>query len=507
MTGFILLDVAIGVIFSLLVYSLIASALQEAISSCLNWRGAMLRVGIRGLLETSLADAVFEHPSIKALRAPGGWTSIISGNKRPPSSIPPSTFARSVIETLIREYDDLKKKQSSADIALNEIRERVQTLQISDKLKDRLKDHVANAATAEAALKEVPAALDRIEARIDALGLDVAETTKLKSIVERVRDGAASLRSTVPDALKSVQDGIAAADLDDRIRAALTGAADHVGEALEAARAELVRNVESLERDLAKSFEHAMDRVIGWYIRRTKFVLFLLGMAMAGATNFNLLGYTKMLVENEALRERMVARAELVAKTGMLGGREISDVGYDAGAIWLHLKKDSEAATQADIERITQNRALGELATAAADSGEKDGMITIEEANAAYEKAWLKVADYDENNDRILDAEESAAAAKASLIDLRREVVEGLKIANSELADQGVPLGWKCTDQKNFFKCIGANLTLAALLSWVIIGLGCTLGGQFWYDMLTNLLKVRAAGAGVKSEDEKPKTA
>ena len=46
MTGLVYLDIAIGVIFLVLVFSLFAGAIQEAISAIFNLRAKSLREGI-----------------------------------------------------------------------------------------------------------------------------------------------------------------------------------------------------------------------------------------------------------------------------------------------------------------------------------------------------------------------------------------------------------------------------------------------------------------------------
>ena len=308
MTGSILTDLAIGVLFSLLVYSLIASALCEALAGWLNWRGRLLRAGIEGLLQAPLAERVFQHGLLRGLQGPGGGSDSITGERRFPSNIPAATFARAVIETLVRELADLKARPASAKTPLAAMKTTIDGLAVDDGLKRRLTAHVT----------------------------DPTETA------------------------------------------------------------------DALERDLATHFSNAMDRVTGWYVRRTKFALFLLGTAMAGMTNFNLFVYARALSDNEALRARVVAQAELAAE--------------------MDLPNDGSAA--------------------------------------------------------------SAVALNA-------------------LDGSAMPFGWDCSGASGLGACVVDQVSLAALLSWIVIGLGCTLGGQFWFDLLKNTLKVRAAAAGVRTDAER----
>jgi hypothetical protein len=68
MFGSTILDVAVGLIFTFLTVSLIASALTEAVSSVLGWRSRTLLAGIKDLLNdeqfSNLARKLYEHASI-----------------------------------------------------------------------------------------------------------------------------------------------------------------------------------------------------------------------------------------------------------------------------------------------------------------------------------------------------------------------------------------------------------------------------------------------------------
>jgi len=52
-------------------------------------------------------------------------------------------------------------------------------------------------------------------------------------------------------------------------------------------------------------------------------------------------------------------------------------------------------------------------------------------------------------------------------------------------------------------QCIKQSWDWQAFVSWLLIGFGCTFGGQFWFDILRNLLKVRTASAGLNSDMKK----
>jgi hypothetical protein len=98
MSGFGVIDIAIGLIFVYLLLALICTAVNEFIAGMLGRRAANLKVGIQKLLESnatmrgpdSLIEKFYNHPLIKSLNE----------DDRHPSYIPPKTFALALIDLL-----------------------------------------------------------------------------------------------------------------------------------------------------------------------------------------------------------------------------------------------------------------------------------------------------------------------------------------------------------------------------------------------------------------------
>lgn len=89
MFGLTVLDVAIGLIFIYLIFSLICTAVREMLASMTNARMRNLAQGIKNLLGTK-ADDFYSHGLIKSLYEKG----------RKPSYIPQATFALATVEVL-----------------------------------------------------------------------------------------------------------------------------------------------------------------------------------------------------------------------------------------------------------------------------------------------------------------------------------------------------------------------------------------------------------------------
>jgi hypothetical protein len=85
--------------------------------------------------------------------------------------------------------------------------------------------------------------------------------------------------------------------------------------------------VDALERE----FNEAMDRVSGWYLRRTKIMLFLIGLFLAVGANVDILRYADRMVAEAAARERAATFAQILgedearARIGALIDRPVAD--------------------------------------------------------------------------------------------------------------------------------------------------------------------------------------
>jgi hypothetical protein len=103
------IDVAIGLVFTYFLFSMLCSGIAELISRWLSRRGKLLKDAITGLLQ-SKADDFWAHPLVQPLGTPHGPTlkpgapSGVQGaapsSTALPSYISASTFARTVIAFL-----------------------------------------------------------------------------------------------------------------------------------------------------------------------------------------------------------------------------------------------------------------------------------------------------------------------------------------------------------------------------------------------------------------------
>jgi hypothetical protein len=97
MVSFSNLDIAIGLIFVILMISLICTAINEWIAQLFALRAGTLRNGIKQILEDPLARRFYDHQLIMSLRHQGNFDKLMRRGGDP-SYIPPSRFAATLVD-------------------------------------------------------------------------------------------------------------------------------------------------------------------------------------------------------------------------------------------------------------------------------------------------------------------------------------------------------------------------------------------------------------------------
>ncbi len=353
MTGLVYLDISIGVIFLILVFSLFAGAIQEAVAAIFNLRAKTLRAGILRMIgDTKEFRKFWNTPLIDSLKGPGTWTSRAfdpsstadndTPDQRNPSQIPTNLFTKSVLHHLREE------------------------------------------------LKVAPNDLGRL--------------------VERIREEAA---------------GDKPGELVRRVAAVIEG---------------VESQTDAIEAAIGAWYEATRDRFAGWYVRRTQWVLFVIGLVLAIITNTDPIRYGQELRENDALRKQVVVMAEEVAALDDLED-VLKHVGVAGGPATNENTADDE-----QLEAIRQNLAkrLSELSAGLENIGSSAGW------SHCGDSAWVECF---------------------------------LRTANP------FDTGYREQLKRN------------PLLGWFLLALAVMLGAQFWLDTLRKFVSIRSAGAGLLGQD------
>ena len=234
------------------------------------------------------------------------------------------------------------------------------------------------------------------------------------------------------------------------VPAATTANADWISKVTNPRLAQLLRvafrtsdnDPEKARTFLEQWFDGQMERVSGWYKRRTQAILLLIGFGCALILNVDAIAITQHLYRNDALRQLIVARAQ------------------------------STPRTQTAIPN----------APPPAPQKVLDPAVVTSNGSTASNIAGKTLA----------------AVAGDPAFNAPRETLE-------ELGGYGFPIGWtwhgstpvprpQCAlhGQLGDDCSIGPGASLLMLLGWIITAFGISLGAPFWFDLLDKFIMVRS---------------
>lgn len=123
---------------------------------------------------------------------------------------------------------------------------------------------------------------------------------------------------TLLDTVSPPADEVTSRDIVARARAGLAGPAvpERIKTLLEDALDEAGGRRDRLRAEIERSFDEAMDRVSGWYKRRTQIILLVIALVIVGATNADSFVLAERLWKDDALRAVVVAKATETTRDG-----------------------------------------------------------------------------------------------------------------------------------------------------------------------------------------------
>jgi hypothetical protein len=283
MTGLVVLDVFISLIFIFLLYSLFATTIVESVTSSFGSRGKNLLAGIDRMLSddgstnrfnytflnlfiafrgNKFTEAFYKHPSIKFLAQKG----LVSLATSRPSYIAPERFSAAMIDLLRSgDYDD-EGENISASLGiiprfdLKELQGRIDQLESDISQLDAKKD------------------LFEFEAFSEELAYLKGDLQKKAN-----RSSAEILRPFTIDKETNYQ--------------------------LKSLWYDAANDIDKFKALIEKWYNEQMDRIVGWYKRKVTFLTFLIGLGLAITFKVDTIQIASDLSKNEDMRAMFVAGA------------------------------------------------------------------------------------------------------------------------------------------------------------------------------------------------------
>ncbi|MDB5532748.1 MAG: hypothetical protein JWO28_1063 [Hyphomicrobiales bacterium] len=482
MLGSGILDTVIGLIFVFLLVSMLVTISNELIAAVFRSRAKWLRFGIERLLGTGWAKDVYAHPLIE------GTTKSEGG--RGPSYIPSRSFAN-VLMALLHDstgVQDIKRKlQSALDTAST----------ASNPTVDTLKAQVAT----------VAGSLRSSEKQSDLAMLGAAIKNDLAALGE-----ARTTPYTVADAQKDIQrfiDGMPAR----YVRQMIEGLPDvRMRKTLLALYDDAQNDVEKFKENVETWFNNAMDRVNGWYKRRSQWVVAVLAVLAAVSMNVDAVLIVRHLQSYPGAREALVAQATAFAdhppasasSTAAAPKADPGTPSVTSGDSYTGVLRFKEAAATNGSVTLTSDTPGVILKTK-----------TIGVTPADRQVPFTVDTDFSEKPVKATISAEGAAKGSAQL-DIQPSLPAQFTAVQARLTDLGLPIGWVPVASPSQAQIKngqviphGCSAILDRLsqhaLGWLITALAATLGAPFWFDTLNRVISIRSAGKAPEEEPKPPK--
>jgi hypothetical protein len=515
----LVLDIALGLIFIYLILSLLASEIQELIATLLQWRAEHLKRSIEILLSGNIesdptqqrvaeaqqfADELYRSPLVKALNQEAKGqialvfrhlnhslgdlyrtitrTRNVFGNQRSgPSYMPSETFAVALLQKLDIEFlsqklseqtmsefveDKLALVESILESLRNSIGDDVLLESEFDGLKRSLNqiatDFIQRRVTLSASFDR---AIDQLGRFIDNTETALVEDDHCKEIIRRrlpyLKQAIVlrKLEPTIAEAISFILDPKNRASLSpqlaqivDSISQGSSGLPQELKLNLVALAKQAQTKVDSLDqgvlqlqKEVEDWFNRSMERASGVYRRNSKGIAILIGIAIAAATNADTFHIVSRLSKDSILRASISQAAEQV------------------------------------VTQTTQSAVSPTFAP------------TPPETEANPDTAAPAI-------DPTLDSQ----ALSPQTAELQTSLQSVRDAVNITLEGLPIPIGWDEVnrEQQQLEGAAWRVPMLRQILGWFVTGVALSMGANFWYQLLSKVIRVRNTGTAKGSSSE-----
>jgi hypothetical protein len=428
-----ILDVVIGMVFIFLLLSLICSAVNEIIEAKLKNRAGDLERGIKELLNdpsgAGLTEKIYQHPLISSLYR-GKYVGGESGKKGKKAKasdqpdLPSYIPARNFALALMDII--LPPQQGSADGA-----------------KQASRSGAAGATTASATAP--------------------AGTTP-----------------AVPHSVQSLRNAIDTSPLlqaNDTVRKGLLTLVDAAGD--DAAKAR--QNIEAW-------FNSSMDRVSGWYKRRSQVIVLVLGFLITVAVNADAIAIATSLSHDKAMRDSLVVAAQEYAKANA-SPSPTPTASPTASPTPTPSPNTTPSPKALPSTSVQPSPAAGSsVAPPGLPSPTASTSPNALASPTASPSPTLAACKKDENSPVCLACKKDENSPEC-------RVAKNLE----QIQSLGLPLGWNERTTPHDF--LGF---LLKLLGWLLTAAAISLGAPFWFDMLNKFIVIRSTVKPREKSHEEP---
>ena len=479
MFGSGVLDTVIGLIFVFLLVSMLVTIANEIIASALLSRAKWLRFGIDRLLGSEWARQLYAHPLIESTSKSGAAA---AQGRDGPSYIPSRSFANVLMEIVRHNTAGMARCKAA--------------------LQSLIDAASAPDATVESLAKQVAAAVAELRS-LGPLGQAIAQ-----DLARRHAAASGSATYTVADAQADIVrfiDAISSGYVrqmieefpDQRLRKLLLTLFD-----------DAKNDVDKFKENIEAWFNNGMDRVNGWYKRKSQWVVAGLALGIAVLMNVDAILIFKHLQANPGAREAMVNQARAYTEAR---------------------QREEAAPTSANAGTVTGGDRTSGAIPLPAGAGFKDGTqvrITSSDATVRILTPVVTVGPETRSVEFKADTEFIDKPATASIsartggkpiegavfqLELKPSLPAQFRSLQANAYALAIPIGWVATGTSQevrngqILPTSGGEYRdrfLQHVLGWLLTALAATLGAPFWFDTLNRIISIRSSG---KAPEERPR--
>lgn len=481
-------DIAIGLIFIYLVYSLLATAINEFVAMIFAYRHRMLEKGIEQMLDGKNYSYYWWDKALNIIRWVFTYPSIQKKFKEGVTRVNPG---------LLADQDPTKAKAEMPEVKLS-----FRQFLSNKKINIAAPQDKAGTVPGKALINIPDAYISRAKlnkkAHLFAANITDHPLYRRKSEQSILFKKPAYLEAaTFVDILMDViggnksQTGNSPVSTDDVKKFISEGLNDNPD----------LKNIlnlylEKAEDDIKKFrillenwYDDTMARVSGWYKRQVTKILFVIGMILAMAFKVSTIDVVRKLSEDKDARQAMVQNAADYVRTHNISTpAKGGDTSASAAA-------DSTASTQAHAKESAAGKDQKD-STAAAFNEARDKLNNIKQLyseSVAQSDSLLGFGwgDYMSADDRLKLKAASEQYAKDTAA-FHKDSTAYLKARGKAPAHTG-PRGPGTLD-KTLYILVETVRTPRNLIGFLLTALAISLGAPFWFDLLNKFVNVRAGG-------------
>jgi len=265
-------------------------------------------------------------------------------------------------------------------------------------------------------------------------------------------------------------------------------------------------DINKLRTNIEDWYDDTMDRVSGWYKRRTHTIIIFLGLGIAVALNADSAYIARNLANDAALRNSLVSAAQAFAaneKSATSANRVPAQQAPATSA-------GSKGAAPGSSTGVPGNTNASNSTNKSVGSQNNSGPARSDGTPSASGSPAAKRSPSPPSTNAPAESnvEQSSTSPETTFDDNLRKI-----------RDLGLPIGWNIETSDPHLKWPGLRIWQPGIVTawyeqlrfhwlvWILTALAISLGAPFWFDMLNKLIVVRSTvKPKEKSQDEPSKS-